>query len=231
MSVDQAKRCIDKIINEIYLSEESISIFQNIGKKSSTLNNSKYQNLFGIVQNQALSSVVLSLGKLFEKPSSKYPNFSIPTALAYLRSDFESVSINSASILKLVEYISENEVEQNELIRSHKKVKDIILKRFEDGYPRYPKRDGYPLDSAYVAIKVLRDKRIAHLENHDLQGLGETDWEGVHSLIAYCQTFINIVNYGFFGFSTKAIVQASELNFENKSSGIAISSIIKEVKL
>ena len=231
MSVEQAKECFGKIINEIYLSEESISIFQNIGKNSSALNNQKYQNLFGIVQNQALSGVVLSLGKLFEKQSSKYPNFSIPTALTYLRNDFDNITINSASILKLIEYISEDEDEQYKLISNHEEIKDIILKRFEEDCPRYPKRDDYPLDSAYVAIKVLRDKRIAHLENHDLQGLERTDWKGINSLIAYCKTFINIVNYGFFGFSTRAIVHESELNLEKKSSGIAISSIIKEVKL
>ena len=74
-------------IPEIFLAKQSASIWLNIAEYSSRVNGTKYQQAVGLVQLQALSSLVLSLGKLYEQAGEKYPNVSIPSVIKYLKED------------------------------------------------------------------------------------------------------------------------------------------------
>lgn len=229
MGVAKAKENFGKVINEIFLAEQALSIYQNIGESAFRLNNSKHREIFGLIQKQAFSSLILSLGKLFERPNRRYPNYSIPTILNHLRDDFDNIPVNSASTLKLAEYLTDDSDEQIRLIQDDNKIKDRIMKDFEEKCPQIPCRRDYPLDVTYSAVRVLRDKRVAHTEDHNLDDLDRANWNEIESLLAYCESFINIINYGLFGSSSKGFVAPEELDLKNKSGGIAIKSIISKI--
>lgn len=227
MSISKAKELMfGKLPSEISLAEQAISMYQNIGQYASSLSNSKYRELFGLMQTHAFSAAILSLGNLLERPSQRYPNFSIPTALDYLKTDLDNVPVNEASKMKLAEYLSADTKEQEYLILNPQKLKCSLLLGLDDRCPRIPSRAGYPLDASFQAIKVLRDKRVAHFEDHDLSGLTTTDWNGVQSLVSYCESFKNLVGYGLFGFSLKGWIATNDLDLLNKSAGKAIRDVI-----
>lgn len=232
MSISKAKELIlEKIPTEVFLAEQAISMYQNVGQYASSLNNSKYRELFGLMQAHAFSSAILSLGNLFERPGQRYPNFSIPTTLDYLKADLDNVPVNEASKIKLAEYLSTDTKEQEYLILNPQKLKRSLLLDLDDKCPRIPPRPGYPLDASFESMKVLRDKRVAHFEDHDLSGLTTTDWNGIQSLVSYCGSFINLVGYGLFGFSLRGWIATNDLDLLNKSTGKAIRDIIQKLPL
>ena len=228
VSISKAKELIlKKIPSEISLVEQAISMYQNIGQYASSLSISEYRELFGLMQTHAFSAAILSLGNLFERPSQRYPNFSIPTALDYLKTDLDNVPVNVASKMKLAEYLSTDPKEHGYLILNPQKLKRSLLLDLGDKCPRIPSRSGYPLDASFEAVKVLRDKRVAHFEDHDLSGFKTTDWNGVESLVSYCKSFINLVGYGLLGFSLKGWIATNDLDLLNRSAGKTIRDVIK----
>jgi hypothetical protein len=232
MSISKTKELIfEKIPTEVFLAEQAISMDQNVGQYASSLNNSKYRELFGLMQAHAFSSAILSLGNLFERPSQRYPNFSIPTALDYLKADLNNVPVNEASKIKLAEYLSTDPKEQEYLILNPQELKCSLLLDLDDKCPRIPPRRGYPLDASFEALKVLRDKRVAHFEDHDLSRVTTTDWNGIQSLVCYSKSFINLVPYGLFGFSLKGWISTNDLDLLNKPTGKGIRDVIQKLLL
>ena len=80
MSITKAKNIIfDRIDIEIICGHNAIAIFMAIAEHSQSLNKSVFKQVFGSIQKHALDTFILSLCKLYEKPSTHYPNYSIPT--------------------------------------------------------------------------------------------------------------------------------------------------------
>ncbi len=232
MTVYEAKEIIfGKIAPEIFSAKQAISVYQNIGEQSSTLNTSRYREFFGLIQSHAISSFILSLGKLFEKPCQKYPNFSISTVLDCLINNLQDVPVNRGSLVKLASYLSSNPKEQEILILNPEKIKDDLLNDFKDKCPISHARPGYKLDAAYKAVKNLRDKRIAHLENCDLSRFPNPTGNDIEALIAYCESFTNLVGYGLFGFSMKGFVKPNDIDFLNQTGGQILRQIIDQLDL
>lgn len=228
MSAQKAKEIIlDKVRIEIYLAEQSIAIYLSLSEYSSALNSSKYRELFGIIQMQALSYFVLSFRKLFERPSPKFPNFSIHSALEYLNSDLSKVPVNSGSILKLTDFLTTDENEKIRMMENNDLITQRVIAYFQENCPQVPPRDGYPLDKAYDAFRVLSDKRVAHSEDHNLSGLSKTDMDGARNLIAFAKSFVNIIGYGFFGFSPEGFIDPDIIDFSSFTCSQSIGELIK----
>lgn len=232
MSAQRLKEIIiDKVPAEIYLAEQSISIYLSLSVHSSVLNSSKYRELFGIIQMQALSYFVISFRKLFEKPSTKFPNFSIPSALEYMNSDLSNVPVNSGSVLKLIDFLTTDEDEKMKMMENSEVIKVRVIEYFQANCPEVPPRDGYPLDKAYDAFRVLSDKRAAHSEDHDLSGLSKTDVDGAKELIAFARSFVNIIGYGLFGFSPKGFIDPDPIDFLKFTCSKSIDGLLSLIEL
>lgn len=232
MSLEKAEELVLKRIPaELFLAEQAFSIDQSIAQHASKLNNSEYKELFGLIQLQAFSSGLLSIGNLFERPSARYPNFSIPAAIAYLKADLNDIPLNEASKAKLAQYLSDDLQEQQLLILKPQRLKRCLLLELDEKCPKSPVRLGYKMDADFEAVKVLRDKRVAHYEDHTLAGLSTTDWDGIKRLLSYCESFINLVGYGLFGFSQNSWIPPEQIDFISKSGGQAISNMLQEISL
>ncbi|MEA1994964.1 MAG: hypothetical protein U9N18_02240 [Campylobacterota bacterium] len=232
MTVYEAKETIfRKITTEIFSAKQAASVYQNIGKQSSTLNTSRYREFFGLIQSYALSFLILSLGKLFEKPCQRNPNFSILTVLDCLINNLQGVPANKGSLWKLASYLSSNRKEQEALILNPERIKHDLLDDFKNRCPTLPARPGYQLDSAYEGVRVLRDKRVAHSENCDLSCLPKLTGNDIEALIAYCESFKYLVGYGLFGFSMKGFVKPNDLDLLNQTGGQTLRQIIDRLDL
>lgn len=234
MPISKLKEILfDQIPVEIFLAREALGVHMAIAEKSDFLNHSGYRHIFGGIQRQALGAFILSLCKLFERRNKKHPNYSIPTALVHFRSVSIDIAVPDQSAAKLDEYIR---TEIDPSFSVHDPLKAItaahmVCTHFEEQCPRTPPRAGKILDATLDALKVLRDKRVAHHEDNSLVGLTSTDLDSAIELLCFAQTFVNIVGYGFFGFSLKSTAQPAEVAPDRSESGAQMKKMIEELRL
>jgi len=202
---------LDHVTHEISTGHNAIAIYILLSDHAETFNKSQYRDCLGTIQRHAFDAFILSICKLYEPPK-KYPNFSIPTAIQNLQQQLVSLNISVEKCAHLTEFV-QREIDpgftaccETDLNR----VPSLIIEHFADRCPQTPPRNTYELDLIFDALKVLRDKRVAHYEDNDLQGLSTTDLYGAQRLLAFAKTVIKVMGYGFFGFSQQAPVTPEE---------------------
>lgn len=211
MSILRAKKIIlDRISIEVFLGHNAIGAYIALSDRSSTLNALPFRRALGTVQRHALDAFILSLCKLYEKPN-RYPNFSIPTTLALLQENTSGLSAGIQSHVRLEQFI-QSHIDSNFAVRGPEEMAHIptlVLDYFAEQCPQTLAGNGKELDRIFDALKVLRDKRVAHHEDVDLSSLSKTDLDGALRLLAFAQTYVNLVGYGFFGFSQEGEVDVA----------------------
>ncbi len=219
MSTENAKNIIlDRIRIEIFLGHNAIAVYMALSDHSRALNALPFHNALGIMQQHALDAFILSLCKLYEKPDPRYPNFSIPTTIRMLEEGLSDLTVEIRNGVRLEPFVKKH----FEPAFSAATPSDIshlpasMLGYFSEQCPRTPPREGNELDLVLDAIRVLRDKRVAHSEDADLYLLSKTNLDGALRLLAFAQTYVNLVGYGFFGFSKEDEVGADR--FEPRKS-------------
>lgn len=216
MSVHKLREAIfERIWPEIFSAHECLGLYASIARYSDELNESNSNHLFGFVQRQALSGLVLSVCKLFEN-SKHYENFSIPTGLRHFREDITNISAQNRNLVLFETFIRKNvdpsfSVENSEDID---RIPNLVHKYFDESCPRSPARCPNRLNGFFEAVKVLRDKRVAHDEDCDLTGSATADMVGVVELLCFAKTFVNVVGYGFLGFSLDSEAHRDEFSPE-----------------
>lgn len=215
MSTPQAKDIIlDRIKVEVFIGHNAIGVYIALSDHASTLNSMPFHQALGTIQRHALDAFILSVCKLYEGPSERYPNYSIPTTLELLRGTPSDLAAGIQNHLRLARFI-QIRVDDTFAVRGPddiKRIPGLLLDYFTEQCPRTPPRDGNELDYILGALKVLRDKRVAHHENVDLTSLSKIDLDGALRLLAFAQTYINLVGYGFFGVSQEAEVDAGRFD-------------------
>jgi len=220
MNLKKAKEIVlDYLPNEIFAGHNAIAIFKAVSDHADQINKTRFKDSIGTVQLHALGALILSFCKLYERKSDKYPNYSIPTAIAYLKDNGDWRGCIQPNRVKLQRFI-QCKIDESFVIKIKADLDreiNLIVDYFEIHCPQTSKpRPKHELDTILDALKVLRDKQIAHYEDNDLQGLSGTDLDGTLRLLAFAQTFVNIIGYGFFGFSRHSISTPEEF-IPNKS--------------
>lgn len=233
MSSTQAKEIIFNRINtEVFLGHNAIGVYIAISDHSSKLNALPYRQALGTMRHHALAAFILSLCKLYEKPNKRYPNYSIPTTLTLLRENPSDLSLENRNYVRLAQFIQLH-IDPSFAIESENDITcipSLILDYFWQQCPQTPPRHGNEMDQILEALKVLRDKRVAHHEDANLSLLPKTDLTGALELLAFAQTYINLVGYGFFGFSQDGEVDASRFDPCNCVVWPELKSMIKQLE-
>lgn len=211
MGTEKAKDIIlNRVMVEVFLAHNAIAVYVALSDHSQPLNASRFKRTLGFMQRHAFDSFVLSICRLFEKPSERYPNFSIPTALNLLQQSRTTLTQGIQNPALLEEFIRSRidsrfvAINQNQIER----IPAILLDYFSNECPRTPPREEKELDIILDALKVLRDKCVAHHEDTDLSSLSKTDLDGALRLLSFANTLVNLVGYGLFGFSMHSEVTA-----------------------
>lgn len=219
MKLAKAKEiALHRIPDEIFVGHNAISVYISLSDHAASLNASHFKDALGSMQRHSLDAFILSLCKIYEKPDNRYPNYSIPTAIVYLQEDMTGLHNGIQNHIKLEQFI-QAQIDSSFSVTSGtdlERIPRMIVTWFAERCPQTPPREGYELDPVLDALKVLRDKRVAHHEDNDLQGLSKTDLDSALSLLAFAQTFVDLVGYGFFGFSMNSIA-SPETFAPNKS--------------
>jgi hypothetical protein len=213
MSIEKAKDIIlDRIPIEISHGHNAIAVYMALSDNSNTLNATPFHNILGTIQQHALDAFILSVCKLYEKPNRRYPNFSIPTTICMLKKGQSELTVKGQKVVVWEPFIKAH-IDPNftaAALTDTSQLPDLILAHFSEKCPRTPLREGNKLDLDLDAVKVLRDKRIAHSEDADLSLLSKTDLDGAKRLLSFAKTYMNLVGFGFFGFSQEGEVRCGD---------------------
>lgn len=208
MKLTKAKEIVlQRIPNEIFVGHNAISVYISLSDHAESLNASHFKDALSSVQQHSLDAFILSLCKIYEKQNTCHPNYSIPTAIAYLREDMTGLHSGIQNHIKLEQFI-QAQIDSSFSVTSEtdlERIPEMIVTWLDDRRPQIPARGGYELDQVLNALRVLRDKRVAHHEDNNLQGLSKTDLDSALRLLEFAQTFVNL-GYDFFGSSRNGIV-------------------------
>src|SRR5215211_3902225 len=88
MNAKETLRCyfMEGIVADLFAAEQTYALLKQIGQNANAINQANFGALFGPLQSVLSNTVLLSVAKVFEKPSRKYPIRSIPSVLQLLES-------------------------------------------------------------------------------------------------------------------------------------------------
>ena len=205
MSLEKAKDILlHQVPCELFAAHNAFGIYAALGSQAQYLNATRWCQLLGIIQLQSLGSMILSVSKIFEPVKKKYSNYSIPTALELISKDCENLQVSPINCVKLFDFITANESQPLPVTADTGMLRDRALKMIREQCPQCPVRPTHRLDEAFKAVKVVRDKQVAHHEDHALSELSSPDSNAIQDLLAFAQTTVDVIGFGFFGFSMRS---------------------------
>ena len=74
---------VEGIVADLFAAEQTYALLKQIGQNANVINQANFGAFFGPLQWILSNDFFLSVARLFEKPSKKYPTRSIPSVLQF----------------------------------------------------------------------------------------------------------------------------------------------------
>ncbi|HEY4611392.1 MAG TPA: hypothetical protein VII11_00235 [Bacteroidota bacterium] len=195
MSFDSPKEKIDYflqkgIVLDIYLSRLAYSLIMTIGKNGQKLDGTPFQLFFRDIQTLLSDHLIVHITKLFEKPNGRYEIVSVPSVLQYIKEYSSTLEI----IEKPLVCIQLKSLGVPDAILSNPSTEllnKIIVDYFDSTLPLI--ENSIDLQ----ALRILRNKRIAHKEAIDISSRPITTFKNAFELIKFAQNFAIIVGAAY----------------------------------
>jgi hypothetical protein len=173
---------------EIFWADEAYALAEEMGKYVDQINAAGFGSLFATLQTVLSDRQTLSVTKMFDPPSRKYPTRSIPATLGLLEAHAElwevpqwrklhQTLIGGGVDSAYVEQLSN--VELTHAIVAHYRATLANL--------------SLPLE----ALRQSRNKIIAHNEAVERSTLQRPTWGGALSLVNYAKDFVSTIGFGY----------------------------------
>ena len=175
------------LVEFIFEAEQSLSLVEACGANTKALAAYNFGELFGTIQGFAINQFVLSITQIYEQPNRRYPNLGIQSVLKYVEEQADSLQIREPVLLNCG--LKRLGITPDPLDRSEsEREKNIRLVELLRGC--IPNIQGTP---ALNALKALRNKKIAHPEDINLESIEKTTWEEAEELLVPMRGIIGIV--------------------------------------
>jgi hypothetical protein len=193
MDVKEAERhlkdyLLDGIAAEIFWADEAYALAEEIGKYVEQINTAGFGDLFGSLQTILSDRQTLSVTKMFDSPSRKYPTRSIPATLKFLE--------EHAGLWK----VPQRHVVHQALIEAgadSAHVKLLSTVELTHGIVDHYRGALAKLSQPLEALRQSRDKIIAHNEDIERSTLQRPTWGGAKSLVDYAKNFVSTIGFGY----------------------------------
>jgi hypothetical protein len=179
---------------DIYKAEQSYLVLSEIGNYSKIINEKTFGEFFGTIQYILQDYFILSVIKLFEKPTSRYELKTIPAAINILSKYSDILKIKDR--LNMINRMVKFGIKQDDL--EHLNEQEITLKVANIFIEKSPTNPDSELSNAYKALQILRDKVIAHHEAIELPDFLNITWTEASKLIEFAKSFVSIIEMGYF---------------------------------
>ena len=175
------------LVEFIFEAEQALSLVEACGQNTEALAARNLGELFGTIQGLAINQFVLSITTIYERPNGRYPNLSVLSVLNYIEEQADKLEIKELGLLRrglerldIVPYALDEADSEKE--------KNVLLARLlRECVPNIQET------LALNALKELRDKKIAHPEDINLESIQRTTWEEAEKLLAPMRDIVGIV--------------------------------------
>ncbi len=229
------KQALKDVISEgvavdIFKSDQCISLLDEIGTNSEVLNREGFGDLFGNLQGYLSEQVILAITKIFERPSDRYPTRSIPSALKILDEYAEAIPIAEPRILqkRLLELGADKQSLEK---KSDSELTRLLVVLLRKAMPSVSADDPSKLSEPMNALRIARDKKIAHHEAVATESMERTTWGKIKPLLEFAKKTVGIIGIAYL--STAYEVDDGEylLTGDAKRAGRALYRLLKKAKL
>lgn len=184
------------LVKDIFKAEQAYELVKTIGLKSEEIKSGQlksYDELFGAIQYAFQTETILSVAKVYDSPSKKYPTRCLRGLLKYL-SEHSTELPNIREDFQLSQHLKFMNAPKK-LIKSISTNSGNFAKKFSvyiENLLNKPTR----LD-AIKKLKMIRDKSICHNEKIDFKILGPT-WVSLKDLIDIAKNVVGVLGWAYF---------------------------------
>jgi hypothetical protein len=182
------------LVTDLYKTERAIIIHKEIGRNASIINssNSHIKQLLVLMQQFSFDEAILSLSRIYDTPSKKYPNRCVLNLIELLK----GAGDNAPPISEI-----DQTLEQMKFFRMHELVERYINLNDHILFTKYLSKH---FDFLYIQedfqekvkeLKTIRDKILAH--NEVGTDVKEIKWSTFDELISFVKMVIGIVGWAF----------------------------------
>lgn len=187
---------MEGIVADLFAAEQTYALLKQIGQNANAINEASFGALFGPLQSVLSNAFFLSVAKLFEKPSKKYPTRSIPSVLQLLeRSSNELLIGQRIMMLRRLAAAGMNIESLAEMPDSAITAK--IVQFYNRSLPSTDLATWCDMSKSLHAVVTRRDKVVAHNEMIDRSTLPHTSWADIEQLMSYAKGFIDVMGIGY----------------------------------
>jgi hypothetical protein len=181
------------LVVECFQAERNILIWKYIADEVEFLKkqDSYIQSMYSFIQFSAQMNFILSLGKIFDNPSKKYPTRCILSFLDIIEANSDS-AVEIIETTNTIRLLKEYNCSQGLIDSVFSNDKSLFVKLFSNDYKERFK--DLSLQNDISALKLLRDKVVAH--NEDIGELS-LPFEVTQRLIDFTSEIISIFGMAY----------------------------------
>jgi hypothetical protein len=173
---------------EIFWADEAYALAEEISKHADQINAAGFGALFGSLQTTLSDRQTLSVTKIFDPPSRKYPTRSIPVVLNFLEAHAELWKVPQWH--KLHQTLIESGADRAQVTHlSNAELTHAIVAHYRNTLSK--------LAFSLEALRQSRDKIIAHNEAIERSTLRQPTWGAALSLVNYAKDFVSTIGFGY----------------------------------
>jgi hypothetical protein len=189
---------LEGVAPDIYVAEAARRLHRAVGEHADAINAARYNSIGEAMQRTALIDLTLSISKVFERPSKRFPTRSIPAVIDLLQKEAEHlVPRNIPTMLKDLARLPLDTSSLVGLAGAAFVGELAVLLR--TACPDADNKDKCALSRSLEGLRWSRDKSIAHNESADSSKFPRVTWKGAEDLLTFAKFFVGAVTIGFLG--------------------------------
>jgi hypothetical protein len=225
LSKEDLQRIVKEgVVTDILRADRSYDLLKTIGTHAERINASpkNFGELFGTIQGLAMSEALLSVARLYDAPSRRYPTLCLRALLDLLDERAHGLpSIVDRSNLcgDLVRAGMPQATADRAATATDVDVTRMVISYFRDQIAATPTVRSIEL------LRNVRDKRIAH--NESVQVLDSPTWTAVLELLTIAKQIVGVVGWAYLG-TVYMHEGRYTLSSDSERSGLALVRLLEE---
>jgi hypothetical protein len=157
---------------------------------------SSYAHLFDALDRALLAQYLLSIARLYDRPSTQFEIRSVPGVLAYVRREQKDLPLLERYALEQRLKAAGFETAPTAEL-SDRKLMQLTLDFFESRLPSARPEASDELSVALKAVRARRDKRLAHSEHTSAEVFPAVTWAQAEQLVRFAEDCLGCVAFGY----------------------------------